>query len=152
MKQFRIILLSLFVLIACKEVFDPPPQSLMEVSVKYSDSKQTGYPKISAYGVDMDSIWIYQEQTNLIRLPLSRKDTTAFVLLFDSIPDTLTIYHSTTLNYESMESGFFTEYWIKKIEHSQNRIDSVIMKDSAVNQFWHENIKLYINNLPADAN
>lgn len=151
MKQVKIMLLLLMAFAACKEVFETPPQSLVEVAVAYSDGKQTGSPAISVQGVDRDSIWIYQVKTKQFRLPLSLYDSSSFVVLFDSIPDTLTIYHDTKLSYESMESGFFTEHFITGIKHSWNRIDSLMVVDSTVNQFWHENIRLYIANLPADS-
>jgi len=72
------------------------------------------------------------------------------VILLDSIPDTLTVIHDTELQYGSMVTGFYYEYRIKEIEHSWNRIDSMILKDSVVNNFWHENIRLYINTPPTD--
>lgn len=150
MKQLKILFILIVAAAACKEIFEPPPQSLLEVRVEYSESTTTGSPKISVYGVDQDSIWIYQEQTRQIWLPLSKTGSSSFVMLFDSIPDTLTVIHDTELKYGSMVTGFYYEYWIREIEHSWNRIDSVILKDSAVNNFWHENIRLYIHTLPTD--
>lgn len=149
MKQVRNIVLLLLAFVACKEVFEVPPQSLVEVTVAYSDSKQNGLPVISVKGVGRDSIWIDQQAMTEFRLPLCQGDSSSFVVLFDSIPDTLTIYHHTELSYGSMETGFFTTHRIKRVAHTWTRIDSLMLVDTVVNQFWHENIRIYIANLPA---
>jgi len=152
MKQLFSAILIFLILAGCKETFDTPPQAQLVVKVSYTSETTSEVPVISAYGAGQDSIWIYQETTSEFNLPLSINESSSFVVLFDSIPDTLTIFHESTLNYESIESGFYYEYWIKNIRHTYNRIDSVVVLDSAVTQFWNENIELYINDLPADTN
>ncbi|SFF57410.1 DUF6452 family protein [Sunxiuqinia elliptica] len=153
MKKILFGLFWALALVACKEVFDPPPQALLQVKVKYVDEEATGSPKVSVYGVDMDdTIWIYQEITSDFRLPMSAKTETSFVILLDSIADTLTITHDKELIFESAESGFYNEYKILDVKHTFNRIEDYEVTDSAVTKNWHENIQLYINSLPADAN
>ena len=152
MKKIPYIIIILFALSSCKDVFDPPPQSLLEITIIYSNQEEVDSVAISAYGLDKDSMIIFQEITDMFRLPLSRQDSSSFIIVFDSIQDTLLIKHDTKLVYESVETGFFTEHWINHIEHSFNRIDSVVIVDSTVNQFWHENIQLHINNLPLSIN
>ena len=148
----KLIYFAVFILavIACEEVYDPPPQALLEAKIKHSNPDLTGIPKVSVYGVDQDSIWIYQEQTTTFRLPLSTQVQTSFVVLLDSIVDTLSIVHSNDFKYESMESGFYNEHQILDIEHTLHRIDSVVVVDSAVTKNWHENIQLYIGTIPTD--
>jgi len=148
MRKFTIFLLLISIWVACKDVYDAPPQALLEVNVQYSNPNVNTIPKISAYGVDQDSIWIYQEQTQTFRLPLRPYDFTSFVLLIDSVADTLTIYHKTVLTYESLESGFYNEHWLDSLEFTANRIDSIAVTDSAITKNWHENIKLYIGPIP----
>lgn len=150
MKQFFSMILIILAIAGCKETFDTPPMPVLVALVEYSSGAKSANPVISAYGVGQDSIWIYQKQTNEFNLPLSIKESSSFVVLFDSIPDTLTIFHENTINYESVESGFYYEYKIKNISHTYNRIVSIVVLDSAVTQLYNENITLYINDLPAD--
>jgi len=147
---FSIIILILAIT-ACEETFDNPPRSELVAKVEFSTDAENPVPFISTFGVGQDSIWIYNTQTNLFNLPLSTLESSSFVVLFDSIADTLTVFHENTINYESVESGFYYEYWIKDIQHTFNRIDSLVVLDSAITQTWNENITLYITDLPADA-
>ncbi|WP_339737237.1 DUF6452 family protein [uncultured Sunxiuqinia sp.] len=151
----RKILYSLFLvtaIVACQDLYDAPPQALLEVKLINEDTLSTHVPKVSVYGVDQDSIWIYQVKTDVFRLPLSLEETTSFVLLLDSIADTLTIRHSNELIFESAESGFYHEFKILDVGHSFNQIDDYEVTDSMVTKNWHENIELYIFSLPADDN
>lgn len=152
MRKILYSLISLALFVACQDVFESPPQALLEVKIKNVDTLNTSKPKVSVYGVGRDSIWIYQVQTDVFRLPLSSGDTTSYMVLLDSIADTLSIIHSNELIFESAETGFYQESKILDIEHSFNRIDDYEVTDSAVTKNWHENIQLYIHSLPTDAN
>lgn len=150
MKQFFSLIMIILVIAACEETFDKPPRSELVALVKFSSGAENADPFISVYGVGQDSIWISEVQTKEFNLPLSTLESSSFVVLFDAIADTLTIVHENTINYESVESGFYYEYRIKDIRHTFNRIDSLVVLDSAVTQTWNENITLYITDLPAD--
>lgn len=150
MKRLLYPILFMVAIAACTEVYDSPPQALLEVSIEYSEPDVTSTPKVSVYGLEQDSIWIYQEELTTFRLPLAMHNNSNFVVLLDSVADTLNIFHNNELKYESMESGFYNEHWILDIEHTLHRIDSVVVVDSAVTKNWHENIQLYINTLAAD--
>ena len=152
MKKFGYSLLLLFVIVSCSEVFDAPPKALMQVTLVNTDTLDTSIPKVSVYGVDQDSIWIYQQQTSTFLLQLSPDSSSSFVLLLDSLVDTLTIFHETQLIFESAETGFYLEYKIKDIEHTSHRIDDYEVTDSLVTKNWHENIQLYFNPLSAGNN
>ena len=152
MKKLTYFIFLIVAIIACKEVYDPPPQALLEATIKYSDLDASGTPKVSVQGVDQDSIWIYQESLTEFGLPLTAQSNSEFVILLDSIADTLNILHENDFKYESMESGFYNEHWILDIEHTLHRIDSVVVVDSAVTKNWHENIQLYISTLTAGNN
>ena len=145
-----ILLISLFS--ACKDVYEAPPKSLLETKLIFSNSAEGDTLPITVHGVDKDSFIIYQEVTDMFRMPLSRGDSTAFVVWFDTVPDTLLIKHETTLAYESLETGFYTEHFLTGIEHTFNRIDSVVITDSTVTKYWDENIQLYINDLSDSGN
>ena len=150
MRQFFSLIMLILAITACEETFNNPPRSEVVAQVEFSSGAENPTPFISVYGVGQDSIWISQVQTLEFNLPLSSLASTSLVVLFDSIADTLTIVHDNTINYESVESGLYYEYWIKNISHTFNRIDSLIVLDSAVTQTRNENIKLYITDLPAD--
>ncbi len=147
------LLAGLFLLgvVACEETFDQPPRAELVARIAFSSGTKQDNPLISVYGTGQDSVWISQVQTDLFNLPLSTGESSAFVVLLDSIADTLMVYHENTIHYESVESGFYYEHKIKDIRHTFNRIDSLTVLDSAVTQNWNENIKLYITDLPADA-
>ncbi len=150
MRHFFSLIMIILAIVACEETFNNPPRSELVARVEFSSGAANPDPFISVYGAGQDSIWISQIQTREFNLPLSTLESTSMVVLFDSIADTLTIVHENTINYESVESGFYYEYWIKNISHTFNRIDSLVVLDSAVTQTWNENIKLYITDLPAD--
>jgi len=155
MKQIVNIIILVLVLTACKEVFDPPPKAFLNASLKYSDTKKEGLNLkivVSAYGIGMDSIWIDQDTTRTILLPFSDTDTTNYVFVLNGMHDTVTFISDSKFIYESMESGFYPEYKIKKINSTFHRIDSLVVKDSAVTKNWDENILIYINSLPTSVN
>ncbi|MGQ8336339.1 DUF6452 family protein [Sunxiuqinia sp. A32] len=149
MKRIASFIILIIAIVACEDIYEAPPQALLEVNVQNSNPNATRVPKVSVYGVEQDSIWIYQEQTQNFRLPLRPHEYSSFVLLLDSIADTLTVHHETIFKYGSLESGFYNEHWINEIENTFHRIDSVVVVDSAVTKNWHENIKLYIGPIPA---
>ncbi len=150
MRKFLTIGILVLAVAACEETFDTPPTSLLVVDVKYSSGSTSDVPLISLYGLGNDSVLISAEETSQFYFPLSTAESSSFVILFDSIYDTLTVVHQNIINYESIESGFFYEYKINAINHTLNRIESVVVLDSAVTQIWNENITLYINDLPSD--
>lgn len=143
----RIVQLIFFLLVAtaCKEVFEAPPQAYMKATLLNSTTNTSISSIVTLKGVGLDSL-IYSEisLTELV-LPLSTKDTANFLISFDSKIDTLRIIHNSSLKYASMETGFYYEYKLQKIEFSENRIDSILITDSLVTKTWHENIKLYIH-------
>jgi len=137
---------------ACKEVFEAPPQSLLQASLLNSETNKAITPRISVIGAGLDSLWIYQEDLSSFLLPLSQKDTTTFLISFDSYIDTLTFFHETRLKYASMETGFYFDYKLDSIAFTHTRIDSILITDSLITTKWNENIKLYIRPLPAGGN
>ena len=152
MKNILYSLFLLVIIVACSDVYDAPPKSLLQVNLVNSDTLDTSIPKVSVYGVDQDSIWIYQEQTSSFLLQLSTDTVSSFVVLLDSLADTLTIYQAPQLVFESAETGFYFDYKIRDIKHTHHRIDDYEVTDSLVTRNWHENIQLYINSLPAGSN
>lgn len=152
MKRFLYLLIFVVIASACKEVFEAPPQSLLQASVLNSETNKAISPRISVLGFGLDSLWIDQKELSSFLLPMSQKDTTVFLISFDENIDTLTFFHETTQKYASMETGFYFEYKLDSIGFTHTRIDSILITDSLITTKWNENIKLYIRPLPAGGN
>ena len=152
MKRIIHLIFILIVAMACKEVFDSPSQALLKATLMNSTTNKSDTSFVTIRGIGIDSI-LYKDSTltGLI-LPLSANDTTIFLISFDSVNDTITFIHETSMEYVSMESGFYNEYKLQSIDFTQNRIDSILITDSLVTKTWHENIKLYLRPLPSGSN
>lgn len=147
MKRIIYLVFILIATAACKEVFETPPHSRMKILLLSSSTEKTTTSVVSVKGIGLDSLFYTGTSLNQMVLPLSSNDTTNFVISFDSVVDTLSVIHQTSIEYASMESGFYNEYKLQHIDFSHNRIDSVLITDSLVTKTWHENIKLYIRPL-----
>ncbi len=152
MKRVLYLIFILMVVSACKEVFEAPPQSLLQASFYHSETKKPVSPVITVLGVGIDSLWVDETAMTEVLLPMTIKDTTRFIIWLDSKSDSITFVHETTRKYDSMETGFYYEYKLQSVRFTQNRIDSVEIIDSLVTTKWNENIKLYIHPLPAVGN
>lgn len=150
----RILYLIGFLLLAasCEEVFEAPPQSFLLASFYNSATNQTISPVTMVQGVDAEGLLFGDTAISKFLLPLTNRDTTRYVVWLDSTSDSLTFIHETTQKYASVETGFYYEYKLLAVEHTQNRIDSIRIIDSLVTTKWNENINLYIHPLPAGNN
>ena len=149
MKQVFFLLIILMALTTCREIFDTPPQPRLGATIKYS-SGASGSPLISAFSTVVDSIWINAERLSTISLPLNINSTTELIILIDSVADILEFTHDYSINYESMESGFYYTWELSKLAFTTNRIDSILVHNPIVTEKWNENITIYINDLPDD--
>ena len=152
MKRLLYLIFILMIFAACKEVFEAPPQSLLQASFYNSTTKKSVSSLITVQGVGSDSLWVDETNMTEVLLPLTITDTTRFIIWLDSKSDIITFVHKTTRKYDSMETGFYYEYKLQSVRFTQNRIDSVEIIDSLVTTKWNENIKLYIRPLPAGGN
>ncbi|WP_163709195.1 DUF6452 family protein [Mangrovibacterium lignilyticum] len=154
MKQFFQFIFILLIAAACKEVYDRPPQSQVQLNLYNIGTKGSESTLISARGLQQDSIWIDGQNSSSFLLPLSENGPSTFVVLMDSVADTITLNYNTKLVYESMESGFYYEHYLQSVSCSLNKIDSISLIDTLVISIWHENIQLYLNDSTAytDAN
>jgi hypothetical protein len=149
MKQFFLLFILIVAAVACKEVYDTPPEARVQLGLYYTNEDNDNTPLLTTYGLGQDSIWYDAESTDSFLLPLSDSETSTFVVLIDSVADTLQIQYSAQIAYESMESGFYYTYWIQKIMSTANKIDRILLTDTLVNENWHENIQLYLNDSTA---
>lgn len=148
MRKILHIAFLIVALAACKEVFNPPPQSLVNASLHYSNKELTSKKIIfSVIGLGMDNFWVEKDSTSNVLLPLSDGKHTGFIFKLNNFTDTIIIQAEPKLIYESMESGFYREFKIEEILHTTYRIDSIVIQDSVVTKEWNENIAIYINTL-----
>ena len=152
MKRFLYLIGFLIVVVSCKEMYEAPPQAMLGAAFLNSETGKPISPKTTVLGVGLEYLWVKDTVLQEILVPLSFKDTTSYLVSFDSIIDSITFIHETTQKYESMESGFYYEYKLRSVEFTQNRIDSIQITDSLATIKWHENIKLYLRPLPAGNN
>ncbi|MFV0376865.1 MAG: DUF6452 family protein [Mangrovibacterium sp.] len=145
MKHIPGILLFLLALVSCKEVYDRPPQSQAQIYL-YDATPTALSARVTVQGYQNDSVWIEDEDLTYFNLPLDQNNTEAiYILLLDSVADTLIINYNSKLVYESMESGFFTEHYIQSLRSTAHKIDSIALIDTLVISTWHENIQLFLN-------
>ena len=148
MKQFLFLIGVLFFALACKEIYEVPPHSLLSVTIT-NDSTQLQMSSIVTYqGIESDSLWNSETAVPVFTLPLSNKGTTSFRITLDSKVDTISIVHTIIQKYASMETGFYDEYKLNSIQSTHHRIRSIDITDSLVTTIWHENIKINIRPLP----
>lgn len=152
MKRLFYLIFIMVVATSCKEVFEPPPQALLQASFHNSTTKKAMSPSITVLGVGLDSLLFREESMFDVLLPLTIKDTTRYIIWVDSKSDSVTFVHETTQKYASMESGFYYEYKLRSVIFTHNRIDSIKIVDSLVTTKWNENIKLYIHPLSVVSN
>ena len=152
MKRVVYLIFFLIAAVACKEVFEAPPQAFLKASLLNSSTKKSLSSVVTARGIGLDSL-LYKDSTlTVLILPLSPNNKSIFLISFDSIGDTITFTHEASMKYASVETGFYNEYKLKSIGFTKNRIDSIQITDSLVTKTWHENITLYLRPLPAGSN
>ena len=148
MKQFLLLIVILFIASACKEIFELPPQAKLQATITNPTTNLAMKSQVTFKGIGRDSLWVSDTSVSLITFPLSTKETTSFIVSFDSTVDTISFNHTSTQKYGSMETGFYYEYKLKSINSTHHRILSIDITDSLVTTIWHENIKLNISPLP----
>jgi hypothetical protein len=152
MKQFTFLIIFIIATAACKEVFDIPPQSRIKATLLNAVTKKDTTSVITIKPISHDSLFYNKQSSGSFILPLSPGESTSFQITFDSVVDTVTFFHKTTTQYESMESGFYYEYRLKQINCTLHKIASIQITDSLINSTLHENIKVYIRPLSSGSN
>jgi len=129
---------------ACREVYEDPPQALVEAMFMDSKTEKPISSKVSVIGIGQESYWVNDTLVSGMILPLSPDTITKFSMSFDSKTDTIVFIHDTFKKYDSMETGFYYDFKIKSVSSTNHRIDLIVITDSLVTKIWHENIKIYL--------
>ena len=92
----------------------------------------------------VDSILYNRQSVSTINLPLNNfKPKSTFKIKFNTILDTMTIYHANLNDYLSLECGCIVTHSIDSVNITKHYIDSVRIKIRDVNTTNAENIRLY---------
>jgi hypothetical protein len=152
MKRIVFLIIILIVAIACKEVFEVPPEAFLKAELLDSTTEESDTSTVTISGIGIDNTLYKDSALTEILFPLSAEDTSKFLVSFDSVEDTITFIYETTLVYASMETGFYNEYTLHSITFSTNRIDSIAISDTLVTKAWNENITIYLRPLSSGSN
>ncbi len=153
MKLLRLILpLFLVLLFACEEneVCDQSVRSLLVAGFyKYEQDEEqdTSLNNLSVYGIGHEDDSIYSHNNNIqqIALPLNPDSTeVSFVLIMDSISDTLHVIYQHDIIFVSYACGFAPVYDIDTTEITNNAADSLIIKNYNIQPDSEESIKIYL--------
>jgi hypothetical protein len=144
MKRILFLIIVLYAFYACEEVYEDPPQALVEAMFIDTKTNQPIYSMVSVKGIGQETNWVNDTLVKGMILPLSPDTITRFSISFDSKTDTLTFTHDTFKQYDSMETGFYYDFKIKSVSSTNHRIDLIVITDSLVTKIWHENIKIYL--------
>lgn len=119
-----------------------------QVNEKYVSGKHQSTVKVC--GVGLDSMLYDQVKVTQMALPLNPSDTiTQFVIEqmgSDSsyVADTLTVLHDNELEFVSLECGCAVLNHVKKVSHTVNAIDSVVLKKNDVVRNGDVNMQMYV--------
>jgi hypothetical protein len=92
----------------------------------------------------VDSILYNRQSESSINLPLNNfKPKSTFKIKFNTILDTMTIFHANLNDYLSLECGCIVTHSIDSVNITKHYIDSVRIKIRDVNTTNAENIRLY---------
>lgn len=153
MKSIRLIIFLFVVLLfACEEneVCDQSVRSLLVAGFyKYEQDEEqdTSLNNLSVYGIGHEDDSIYSNDNNIqqIALPLNPESTeVSFVLIIDSIPDTLHVIYQHDVIFVSYACGFAPVYDVDTTEITNNNADSVIIKKRNIQPESEESIKIYL--------
>ena len=125
------------------------PESLTRInfhSIIDSVDRPTPVDSLSVYGLGREDSLLYSERNNIgfIDLPLNGNATeSGFVMVFNSIADTLWIQYDVIPVFDSPECGFMLNFEITDLRHTSNMINSVVILINQVTSFEDTNIRIY---------
>lgn len=129
-----------------------PLQSILWSSFYNSATGQPISPVYTVKAVGSAKPLKNQVTSSKVLLPLTLKDTTRYIISFNSIADSLTFIHKTTKIEATLESSAYYVYKLLSVRFTNNNIESIKITDSLVTTKWNENIKLYLHNMPVSGN
>lgn len=101
---------------------------------------------ISVKGIGSDSILYENDTLSSVVLPLKKfENTTRFQITYGKLTDTITVLHTNTDTYISLECGCVKTFVLDSVYSTKHFIDSVkiSLKDVNTTTSAKENIKIY---------
>jgi predicted nucleic-acid-binding Zn-ribbon protein len=101
---------------------------------------------VTLYGVNMDTLEIYDNTTKLqiAELPLyAAEQVCKFVLRINGINDTLEFRYSSYPHLLSKECGYTYFFNLDTVIHSVNIIDSISIEKKTITTFNEENLRIF---------
>lgn len=101
---------------------------------------------VTLYGVNMDTLKIYDSTTMLKRaeFPLyAAEQATRFVIFINGVNDTLEFSYSSYPHLLSKECGYSFFFTLDTVIHSRNIIDSISVEKNTITTFNEENLRIF---------
>lgn len=106
--------------------------------------KQPYSTKLTVYGVDNNSILYKEKEMNSFEVPLHKTESISqFVLKTDQATDTLTIFHTNTQDFVSLECGCKVIHSINTAATTIHAIDSVGVRAPNITKTGETNLYVY---------
>lgn len=147
---FAGIIALLFLLTACDEdqICDENTRSFLHAGLYTVKNGivQDSVPS-EVFILSLGEISLAYDSSNISKLffPLNPEiKSISYLIVADSVADTLQFNYHTALNFVSYPCGFAPEYTITSVEHSHNGIDSVEIIHNKVNPSDEENLHIFL--------
>lgn len=125
-------------------------ENIVEMSVTFKDKNKAAVTldSVTIQGVGSDSVlYANQKSVRTVSLPLQKtQNSTQYVFCSGNLVDTLTIEHTNTENFISLECGCFVYHTLQNIYSTGSWIDSVaIINPEITTANAQEHIQLFFN-------
>jgi len=115
------------------------------VTTDEGEDRDTTLQEAQIYGVGREDSLLAYGSIHKIDLPLNAHyDSTAFVIVSDTLKDTLTCRYTRTTRLLSFECGFIAEFHDLQLQITHHFLDSVTVINPLVTNTDDENVKIYL--------
>lgn len=97
--------------------------------------------------LSLGDVSLYWDSANISKIPFPlnhETTTTAYLMVADSVADTIWFNYETDLIFVSYSCGFAPQYTLTSIQHSLNGIDSIKISNDKVESSDEENIRIFL--------
>lgn len=126
--------------------FDETESKAKGTFYSMATAKTLAPDSVTLYGVNMDTLEIYDNTTKLqiAELPLyAAEQVCKFVLRINGINDTLEFRYSSYPHLLSKECGYTYFFNLDTVIHSVNIIDSISIEKKTITTFNEENLRIF---------
>ena len=126
--------------------FDETESRVKGTFYNMATGKTLAPDSVTLYGVNMDTLEIYDKTTSLksAELPLyAAEQGCKFVIRINGINDTLEFSYISYPHLLSKECGYTFFFTLDTVIHSVNIIDSISVEKKTITTFNEENLRIY---------